>query len=192
LIAGQDGNVSVRIAANRVLVTPAAMSKADVRTKELVKLRMDGRKVSGRLEASSEVQLHLAAYAARDDIRAVVHAHPPCATGFAVAGVLLEYDALAELVYNVGPVPLVPYLIPGSAELAQAVAKELVNHDVVLLANHGAVAVGPTVQIAHQRMESLEHAAQILLAARQIGKLTRLGESDVRALELARRTTGAK
>ena len=192
LIAGQDGNVSGRTSNDRVLITPAGLSKVDVRGPDLVKLRLDGRKVSGRYDASSEVQLHLAAYAARSDIHAVVHAHPPVATAFAVAGEPFEYDAIAEMVYNVGPVPIIPYLIPGSAALAQAVAIQLEGHDVVLLANHGAVAVGPTVDIAHQRMESLEHVAQILLAARQIGRVNRLSETDVRALESARRAARAK
>ena len=192
LIAGQDGNVSGRTSNDRVLITPAGLSKVDVRAPDLVTLRLDGRKVSGRYDASSEVQVHLAAYAARSDIHAVVHAHPPVATAFAVAGEPFEYDAIAEMVYNVGPVPIIPYLIPGSAALAQAVGEQLKAHDVVLLANHGAVAVGPTVRIAHQRMESLEHVAQILLAARQIGRVNRLSETDVRALESARRAARAK
>jgi L-fuculose-phosphate aldolase len=185
LIAGQDGNVSVRIGA-RILVTPAGTSKVDVRANELIVLGADGTKVSGRGTASSEVQVHLAAYAARPDVGAVVHAHPPTATGFAVAGVPLDYDALAEMVYNVGRVPIVPYAPPGSREVANLVAKALDGADVVLMANHGAVAVGPTVTVAHQRMESLEHAARILLAARQLGRVTRLTRSEVRALESAR------
>lgn len=171
LIAGQDGNVSVRIGPDRVLVTPAGMSKVDVRAADLVELGLDGRPLRtarGRREASSEVQVHLAAYRARPDVRAVVHAHPPVATGFAVAGETLDHDALAELMYSVGRVPLVPYEKPGTRELAERVARFLEGHDVVLLANHGAVAVGPSLLVAHQRMESLEHGARILLAARQV------------------------
>jgi L-fuculose-phosphate aldolase len=187
LIAGQDGNVSVRVGA-RILVTPAGASKVDVRARDLILLRMDGSKVSGRGSASSEVQVHLVAYATRPDVGAVVHAHPPTATGFAVAGVPLDYDALAELVYNVGRVPIVPYAPPGSAEVAAMVAKALDGADVVLMANHGAVAVGPSLMVAHQRMESLEHAARILLAARQLGGVTRLTRAEVRALESARTT----
>ncbi len=185
LIAGQDGNVSVRIGA-RILVTPAGASKVDVRAQDLILLRPDGSKVSGRGTASSEVQVHLAAYVARSDIGAVVHAHPPTATGFAVAGVPLDYDALAEMVYNVGRVPMVRYAPPGSREVAALVAKALDGADVVLMANHGAVAVGPSLTVAHQRMESLEHAARILLAARQLGGVTRLTRAEVRALESAR------
>jgi L-fuculose-phosphate aldolase len=171
LIAGQDGNVSVRVAANRVLVTPSGMSKVDVSTSDLVELTLrDGRVKSsgGRREASSEVQVHLAAYAVRQDVRAVVHAHPPVATGFSVAGETVDHPLLAELKYGVGTVPLVPYEEPGTQALADRAATFLRSYDVVLLQHHGAVAVGPRLLLAHQRMESLEHAARILLAARQV------------------------
>ena len=191
LIAGQDGNVSVRVGADRLLVTPAGRSKVDLRAADLVELWLDGRPVTAARrgkQASSEVRVHVAAYAARPDVRAVVHAHPPTATGFAVAGHPLDYDALAEMVYNVGRVPLLPYAAPGSRELAESVASFIVSHDVVLLANHGAVAVGPSLLVAHQRMESLEHAARILLTARQLGHVTRLTADHVRALEIARET----
>jgi L-fuculose-phosphate aldolase len=171
LIAGQDGNVSVRIAADRLLVTPNGMAKVDVRAADLLELRLDGRRASrrkGRREPSSEVQVHLAAYSVRPDVRAVVHAHPPVATGFAVAGETVEHDLLSELQYGVGRVPLVPYEKPGTLALADQAAIFLGKHDVVLLRHHGAVAVGPSLMLAHHRMESLEHAARILLAAREV------------------------
>jgi L-fuculose-phosphate aldolase len=197
LIAGQDGNVSVRLPSGDVLVTPAGYSKVDVAANALVIISADGdlrrarggriaRRARPPLRASSEVAMHLAAYAERDDVHAVVHAHPPTATAFAVAGIRLDGDALAELVYNVGAVPLVPYEEPGSAALAMSVAHALRGADVVLLANHGAVAVGPTLRIAHQRMESLEHAARILLAARQLGGARRLSPAQVTRLQEAR------
>lgn len=171
LIAGQDGNVSVRIAADRVLVTPAGMSKVDLRASDLVEMKLrNGHVVPSRRgrAASSEVQLHLAVYAIRPDIGAVVHAHPPIATAFGVAGEGIEHPLLSELTYGTGMVPLVPYAPPGSQELADRAAEFLRSHDVVLLEHHGAVAVGPALLAAHQRMESLEHAARILLAARQV------------------------
>ncbi|MBI1809085.1 MAG: class II aldolase/adducin family protein [Gemmatimonadetes bacterium] len=188
LIAGQDGNVSVRLASGAVLMTPAGMSKVDVRPQDLVEVALDGRRLRGRGQPSSEAQLHLALYAARSDVGAVVHAHPPVATGFAVAGESLPYDALAELVYNVGPVPLVPFAMPGTAAVGTTAAAAMRHADAALLANHGAVTVGATLVQAHQRMESLEHAARIVLAARQIGRVTALGESAVRALEMKRGT----
>lgn len=171
LIAGQDGNVSVRVSDDRILVTPAGMSKTDVSTSDLVELELTPDlhvSTKGKREASSEVEVHLAAYAMRPDIGAVVHAHPPVATGFSVAGMTVEHPLLAELQYGVGTVPLVPYEKPGSRALADLAAASLRSYDVVLLQHHGAVAVAGTLLVAHQRMESLEHAARILLVARQV------------------------
>lgn len=171
LIAGQDGNVSVRIKEDRILVTPAGLSKVDVRASDLVELQLEHeheKSSKGRGQESSEVEVHFAAYAIRPDIRAVVHAHPPVATGFSVAGETVEHPMLAELKYGVGTVPLVPYAQPGSRALAELAAESLRSYDVVLLQYHGAVTVGPSLMVAHQRMESLEHAACILLAARQV------------------------
>jgi L-fuculose-phosphate aldolase len=171
LIAGQDGNVSVRISADRILVTPAGMSKVDVRASDIVELRLHhehDESSKGTGHESSEVAVHFAAYAVRADVRAVVHAHPPVATGFALAGETIEHPLLAELKYGVGTVPLVQYAQPGSQALADLAAKSLRSYDVVLLEHHGAVAVGASLMAAHQRMESLEHAARILLAARQV------------------------
>jgi L-fuculose-phosphate aldolase len=171
LIAGQDGNVSARVRKDRILVTPAGMSKVDVRPSDLIELQLGHEhRVSskGKGQESSEVEVHFAAYAVRPDIRAVVHAHPPVAVGFSVAGETIEHPLLAELKYGVGTVPLVPYASPGSRELADKAAEFLRSYDVVLLEHHGAVTVGTTLVAAHQRMESLEHAARILLAARQV------------------------
>ena len=171
LIAGQDGNVSVRIKEDRILVTPAGLSKVDVRASDLVELQLEHeheKSSKGKGQESSEVEVHFAAYAIRPDIRAVVHAHPPVATGFSVAGETVEHPMLAELKYGVGTVPLVTYAQPGSRALAELAAESLRSYDVVLLQYHGAVTVGPSLMVAHQRMESLEHAACILLAARQV------------------------
>jgi len=171
LIAGQDGNVSVRIKEDRILVTPAGLSKVDVRASDLVELQLGHeheKSSKGKGQESSEVEVHFAAYAIRPDIRAVVHAHPPVATGFSVAGETVEHPMLAELKYGVGTIPLVPYAQPGSRALAELAAESLRSYDVVLLQYHGAVTVGPSLMVAHQRMESLEHAACILLAARQV------------------------
>lgn len=176
LVAGQDGNVSVRIADDRILVTPAGLSKVDVRTDDVVELSLSGEVLRGRHAPSSEVQVHLAIYNGRPDVGAVVHAHPPTATGFAVAGESFPPNVLPELVYTVGPVALVPYARPGTKALADRFAPFLAGCDAWLMANHGAVTAGPTLRIAHQRMESLEHAARILLAARAIGRVVPLPE----------------
>ena len=175
LIAGQDGNVSVRLPGDQILVTPAGRSKVDVTSADLVVLGLDGRVVSGGAP-SSEVGVHLEIYAGRPDVGAVVHAHPVTATGFAVAGETLPSHVLPELEYSVGAVALVPYERPGSTALAQAFRPFLAGHNAWLMANHGAVTAGATLEQAHQRMESVEHAARIVLAARAVGRVNPLPE----------------
>ena len=182
LIAGPDGNVSVRLGSGVILVTPAAMSKVDVTTDDLVEVSMDGARISGYREPSSEVQLHVRLYARRPDVQAVVHAHPPVATGFAVAGEGFETDVLPELVYQMGRVPLVPYATPGTLAVADAFEPFIAGHDAFLMANHGATTTGPSLLIAHQRMESVEHSARILLAARLLGRVTELSTEQVAEL----------
>lgn len=190
LIAGQDGNVSVRLPAGRVLVTPAGMSKVDVGVQDLVELSLDGSARRRVPRASSEVRMHLRIYQRRPDVMAIVHAHPPTATGFAVAGEGLVACVLPEVIFQVGQVPLLAYATPGTDALADSFEPFVRTHDAFLLANHGATTVGPTLLIAHQRMESLEHAARILLTARLLGKVNTLAPEDVQSLESARRAVG--
>jgi L-fuculose-phosphate aldolase len=116
------------------------------------------------------LELHLRILRHRPDVHAVVHAHPPTATGFAVAGEAIPGNLLPELIFVVGPVPLVPFGMPGTPELGDQVVPYLNKHDALLLANHGAVTMGSTLDEAWIRMETLEHSARIILAARQIGQ----------------------
>jgi L-fuculose-phosphate aldolase len=185
LIAGPDGNVSVRLQGGRVLVTPAGLTKGDVTEADLVVVGADGQLVSGNHAASSEVRMHISIYRRRQDVNAVVHAHPPTATAFAVAGEDFMVPVLPELVAQMGGVPLVPYATPGSASLAEQFEPLLPHHDAFLMANHGATTLGPTLTVAHQRMESLEHAARILLAARQLGRVNRLTPEQAAELRTA-------
>ena len=186
LIAGPDGNVSVRISFEHVLVTPRGFSKASVEENDLVLVKLDGKRVGGRHEPSSEVAMHLAIYRAREDVNAVVHAHPPVATAFAVAGIGLPGNVLPELAVQMGEVPVVPYATPGTQAMPDAIAPFLPNYDAFLLANHGATTLGCTLAEAHQRMESLEHSANILLTARLLGRVNALGADEARVLEVAR------
>lgn len=186
LIAGPDGNVSARIAPDRILVTPAGMSKVDVQVDDLIELALDGKQVRGATRASSEVLMHLRIYQRRPDVHAVVHAHPPTATGFSVAGESFDTCVLPEMIFQVGWVPLVPYATPGTPALADAFEPFLAHHDAFLMANHGATTVGATLLLAHQRMESLEHSARILLAARMLGRVNPLTPLQVEALVEAR------
>jgi L-fuculose-phosphate aldolase len=190
LIAGQDGNVSVRVADDRVLVTPAGMSKVDVRPDDLVEVTLAGERLRGYRQPSSEVSVHLRIYARRSDVRAVVHAHPPTATGFAVAGEGFDGNVLPEVIFLLGPVPLVPYETPGTAALADRFEPFIGAHDAFLMANHGAVTVGPSLLAAHQRMESLEQAARIVLTARLLGRVNVLSPAQVAELVAARQRAG--
>ena len=171
LIAGRDGNLSVRLAADRVLVTPCGHIKSLVSARDMVEVDLSGRaRRRGPRKPTSELDLHLRILRHRPDVQAVVHAHPPTATSFAVAGEEIPDNLLPELIFVVGPVPLVPYGTPGTPELGDRVVPYLKGHDALLLANHGAVTMGKTLDEAWIRMESLEHCARIILAARLIGQ----------------------
>lgn len=191
LIAGQDGNVSVRLDSGHILVTPSGLSKVDVTPESLVELAPDGTPVTLGRSASSEVGMHLCIYRARPDVRAVVHAHPPVATAFGVAGRDFMDAVLPEVIFHLGSVPLVPFALPGTPALGEAMAPYLAEHDAFLLASHGATTIGPSLRLAHQRMESLEHAARILHAASMIGPPARLRDEDVAALRKAREAARA-
>ncbi len=182
LIAGPDGNVSVRLDGDRILITPAGQSKGEVRGQDLVVVDAEGRHVSGNYPASSEVRMHMRIYRRRPDVHAVVHAHPPTATAFAVAGEDFLAPVLPEVILQMGGVPLVPYVTPGGEALADRFEPFLPHYDAFLMANHGATTVGPSLTIAYQRMESLEHAARILLAARQLGRVRQLTDDEAAAL----------
>lgn len=185
LIAGVDGNVSVRLDAGRILVSPAGMAKRDCTERDLVVVAPDGRHLEGERRATSELAIHLRALACRPDVQAVVHAHPPVATGFALAGEPLPPDALPEIIISLGEVPVVQYVTPGTPELADALEPHLAGHDAFLLANHGAVTLGPSLGVAYERMESLEHTARIVLTARLLGRVNALSPGQVAALRAA-------
>ena len=171
LIAGRDGNLSVRVGPQRVLVTPSGQIKSLLTAGDMVEVDLAGKPRSrGRRKPTSELDLHLRILRHRPDVQAVVHAHPPTATAFAVAGEEIPDNLLPELIFVVGPVPLVPYGTPGTPELGDRVVPYLKGHDALLLANHGAVTMGKTLDEAWIRMESLEHCARIILAARLIGQ----------------------
>ncbi|HEY2377406.1 MAG TPA: class II aldolase/adducin family protein [Gemmatimonadaceae bacterium] len=187
LIAGGEGNVSARLDDGSILVTPSGVQKIDVVEDDLVVVDRTGKRVAGSGSPSSELGMHLRIYQLRHDVGAVVHAHPPFATAFAVAGEDLMTPVLPEIVIQIGGVPLVPYATPGSPALADAIEPFLSLHDAFLMANHGATSYGSTLSIAHQRMESLEHAAEILFHARALGHTSTLTSAERERLLEARR-----
>ncbi len=191
-VANHDGNITHRAADSlRFLATPTATSKAKVTADSVLTVDASGAKVGGHGgKPFSELGLHLAVFAARPDVRAVVHAHPPHATGFAVAGLALDVPMIAETVVSVGPsVPLVPFAAPG-AGAANALGPYLVEFDAVLLGNHGVLSWGVDLEQAYLRMELVEHLARIALVARQLGMVRALPASAMPALAEARAKAG--
>ena len=189
LIAGRDGNLSVRLAADRVLVTPSGFIKSLVTAADMVEVDLAGKaRGKGSRKPTSELDLHLRILRHRPDVQAVVHAHPPAATGFAVAGQEIPGNLLPELIFVVGPVPLVPFGMPGTPELGDRVVPYLEDrrHQALLLANHGAVTLGRTLDEAWIRMESLEHSARIITAARAVGEPKLLTAQAVERLQRER------
>lgn len=186
LIAGQDGNVSVRYHPGRLLVTPRGLLKSELTVEDIVEVDLEGRHVGGSRTASTELDLHLRVYRRRPDCGAVVHAHPPTATAFAVVGEGIPGNVLPEVAVLMGDVPLVPYATTGTPALGDAVEPSLESAHAVLLANHGAVTWGGTLAAARIRMETLEHAARILAAARRLGPITQLTPEQMTDLERLR------
>jgi L-fuculose-phosphate aldolase len=191
-VASNDGNISVRIGPDRLLVTPASVSKGFMTPEMMVETDLQGRLVSaapGR-KPSSEILMHLEAYRLRPDVGAVVHAHPPLATGFAVAGIALDRAVLAEVVTTLGSIPIAEYGSPSTRELADSVAPYLRAHDGLLLANHGALALGADLFGAYYKMETIEHFARISLVARLLGREHVLSREEVTRLQNLRGTYG--
>ncbi len=182
-VANHDGNLTARLSETHLLCTPTAVSKGDVQPGWLIVVDGENSVVEGTRRAFSELQLHRAAYAARPDITVVIHAHPPHATGFAVAGVPLPHPIMAEPVVSLGPsVPMVPYFRPGDPALTDAIGAALQDADVVLLERHGVLAVGGSFEQAYLRMELVEHVAKIGLVAQQLGGARPLPASEIAAL----------
>jgi L-fuculose-phosphate aldolase len=188
LVAATDGNLSARLPLGNFLITPSGVSKAMIEESSLLICDRTGNRVRGDGFISSEIRLHLAAYRERPEIGAVIHAHPIVASAFTYAGMekLLLGPILPEVVAQIGPIPTAPYATPGTQELAEKAAPLLREHDVVLLAQHGAVTLGPDPWSAYLRMEKLEQGAKIIKAAYELAGsaagIRRLTPSQVKEL----------
>lgn len=181
--ASNDGNISVRLDASRLLMTPTAMCKGFMDPEMMCITDLDGKKLAGERNPSSEIQMHLEVYRQRPDIHAVVHAHPPVATAFAVAGIALDRAVLAEVVTTLGSVPIAEYATPSTKELPEAVRKYVKAHDGMLLANHGALTLGTDLFSAYYKMETIEHFANISFVARMLGGERLLSREEVMRLQ---------
>jgi L-fuculose-phosphate aldolase len=182
-VASNDGNISARLDESRILTTPKSISKGFMTPDMMVIVDYEGKKLSGDRDASSELPMHLEIYRNRPDVNAVVHAHPPLATGFAVAGIPLTRAVLAEVVTTLGSIPIAEYGTPSTAELPAAVRKYIKAHDGMLLANHGAVTCCRSVMTAYYKMETIEHFAKISLVARLLGREHLISRDEVERLQ---------
>jgi L-fuculose-phosphate aldolase len=181
--ASNDGNISVRLDGARLLMTPKNVCKGFMSPEMMCITDLDGRKMAGERDPSSEMQMHLEVYRQRPDVQAVVHAHPPIATGFAVAGIPLDRAVLAEVVTTLGSVPIAEYATPSTSELPEAVRRYVKAHDGMLLANHGALTLGTDLFSAYFKMETIEHFAKISLVARLLGGERLLSREEVFRLQ---------
>jgi L-fuculose-phosphate aldolase len=191
-VASNDGNISIRLDDDTILTTPKSVSKGFMTPDMMVVTDLSGKKIRGTRDASSELLMHLEVYKNRPDARSVVHAHPPTATGFAVAGIPLDRAVLAEVVTTLGSIPIAEYGTPSTPELPEAVRKYIKAHDGLLLANHGALTVAGDVFGAYYKMETIEHFAKISLVARQLGREHLLSRDEVTRLQGLRGNYGIK
>jgi len=181
-LAGTDGNLSVRIDPDRILITAAGKAKGRLQPTDLVVVDIDGRKLEGEFNPTTEMAMHLAVFRARPDINACVHTHPPYATSFAVAGMPLPEDILPEVVVFVGPIANCTYAPPGTEAVPNSLVPSLATHNAFLLRNHGLLTIGQTMEEASNRHETVEHYAEILWLAKQLGDWNRIPGDDFQRL----------
>ncbi len=191
-VAANDGNITIRMDQDRILATPTGVCKGMMHPDDLIIVDRKGNKLQGRKEQTSEIAMHLTIYDLRPDIRAVVHAHPPVATGYATAGKALNLALLPEVIIGLGCVPLAGYGLPGTPELTEPMLPLIPKHEAILMGNHGAVCYGEDVYKAYFRMETMEHFARISLVAELLGGAKTLPRVEVDKLLDSRTRYGVK
>ena len=180
-VAANDGNVSVKLEDGTFLAPPTGSSKSFITPEKIVHIDKDANiiEANGDYRPSSEIKMHLRCYKEREDVGAVLHAHPPVATGYAVANVPLDEYSMIETVIAIGSIPVTPYGTPSTYEVPDAIAPYLGEHDVVLLQNHGALSVGADLLTAYYRMETLELFAKISLNAHLLGGAKEISRPNI-------------
>ncbi len=189
LIAASDGNVSCRLGEDCILITPSGVSKGDMEPEDLARTCMQGNLLEGRIRPSSEIRMHLLVYLMRPDVMAIVHAHPPLATAFTLAGFPFNSKVLPEVWLMLGKVPVAPYATPSTDEVPRSISPYIAESRAILLRRHGAITFGGSVTEACMRMEKLEHCAKILFYASMLedrktpvalteSEIAKLGSSD--------------
>jgi L-fuculose-phosphate aldolase len=181
-VAANDGNISVKLN-NRIIVTPTMKSKGFLKVNDLVTTDFKGKRIEGKLKPTSELLLHLFVYKKREDVGAVIHAHPPYSTALAVAGMELPENILPEVYISLGKIPLASYGTPSTEELPDSISRLIMKHDAILLKNHGVVAVGKELEEAYFKLEKVEHFAQVFFIAKSLGKVNRLTPKQMNQLK---------
>ena len=191
-IAANDGNISVKLSHNEYLCTPTGVSKGFMTPDMICKVDADGNVLQSKVGSrpSSEIKMHLRVYKERPDVNAVVHAHPPYATGYAIAGIPLTEPIVPEAVIFLGSVPIADYGTPSTDEIPNAISKYLQRHDALLLENHGALSYAGDLLAAYHKMESLEFYAKLMFISCQIGKPRLLDKQNVARLYELRKEMG--
>jgi L-fuculose-phosphate aldolase len=191
-VAANDGNITVRLADGCFLATPTGVSKGFMTPDMIIKVDAEGKKLAGELNPSSELKMHMAVYQMRSDVNAVVHAHPPTATGYAVAGMPMDKMLLPEVIISLGWVPVAKYGTPSTNELGDVLKELLEYHDAMLLENHGALTVGHSLTNAYFKMETIELAAQISVTAQILGREREISADNVEKLMQVRQKLGVQ
>ncbi len=179
-VAANDGNMTIRLNNKEILTTPTGVSKGFMTTDMIIKIDYNGKVLSGnsKYKPSSEIAMHIDIYKERPEINAVVHAHPPFATSFAVAGIPLNKCVLPEAIMLIGAVPIAKYGLPSTNEVPDNIRPHLKNNDAILLENHGALTLGADLLSAYYKMETLEHTANIVSKSIQLGNLGIIPENE--------------
>jgi L-fuculose-phosphate aldolase len=180
--AGNEGNHSYRIGPDRVLCTPTGISKGFLKPDDICTVDMEGKQVSGKRKRTSEILMHLAIYKAREDVKAVVHSHPPHATAFAIAGVELPTCIHPEAEVFLGAVKTAKYVTPGDTRLGESLLPYVKDSNTILLQNHGTVTFDVDLEGAYYKLEIVDAYSRILLLAKQIGSIRPLDASEMKEL----------
>lgn len=183
---GTAGNLSVRLNSQYILATPTGCSKSLLQASDMVIVDLEGHKISGLRNVTSEIGMHLAVYRMRPDVQAIVHAHPPTATAFAACRKPLDQPICSEIMMTTGLVPLAKYATTGTEEVGASLEPFIAEHDAILLANHGLLTYGESLMDAFMKTETVEHFAQVCLAASQLGGAKPLNETDIEKLHRAK------
>ena len=180
--AANDGNITIRLNDREVLCTPTMVSKGYMKPEDICKVDYDGKQLAGTKRRTSEVLLHLAVYKERPDVHSVVHCHPPHATAFAVAHEPIPKCVLPEVEVFLGEVPMAVYETPGNLKFAETIVPYLKDCNTIILANHGTVSFGPTVEAAYFNTEIIDAYCKILILARQLGRVNFFDEQKTKEL----------